>query len=229
MYLKISRWELNNFRPPKKNKTLNFPPNSPFFMFSQPKFCMHFVFPLMCLCLSGSCCENKQPAYYGLWTFSTFHKSAPSVRIVNHINLVCTILLISERFILILASQPRGDFFWHTFFPAIPGFICSRLTKLRKPAISLVISIHLSVCPSVRPSVCPSVRPSAWNNSALTERIFMKFDFWVFFEKYVEKMKFWLKSEKTEELCKFMTVSRRNLLRTINFFRPKLKHAYWVQ
>ena len=25
-------------------------------------------------------------------------------------------------------------------------------------------------------SVCPSVRPSAWNNSAPTERIFMKFD-----------------------------------------------------
>ena len=32
------------------------------------------------------------------------------------------------------------------------------------------------------------VRPSAWNNSAPTGRIFMKFDISVFFEKYVEKI-----------------------------------------
>jgi hypothetical protein len=38
--------------------------------------------------------------------------------------------------------------------------------------------------------VCPSVRLSAWNNSALTGRVFVKFDIWVFFEKMSGKFKF---------------------------------------
>jgi hypothetical protein len=36
-------------------------------------------------------------------------------------------------------------------------------------------------------------RPSAWNNSAPTGRIFIKFDVWVLFRKYVEKIEFSLK------------------------------------
>jgi len=44
--------------------------------------------------------------------------------------------------------------------------------------------------------VSQSVRPSAWNNSAPTGRIFMKFDFWVFFEKSVQKIQVSLKSDK---------------------------------
>jgi hypothetical protein len=36
--------------------------------------------------------------------------------------------------------------------------------------------------------IFPSVRLSAWNNSALTGRIFVKFDIWVFFEKNVRKI-----------------------------------------
>ena len=35
-------------------------------------------------------------------------------------------------------------------------------------------------------SVCPSVRPSAWNVSAPTGRIFMKFNTWGIFLKSVE-------------------------------------------
>jgi len=50
--------------------------------------------------------------------------------------------------------------------------------------------------PSVWLSVRPSVRPSPWNNSALIGRIFMKFDIFVFFRKYVEKVNVWLKSDK---------------------------------
>jgi hypothetical protein len=34
------------------------------------------------------------------------------------------------------------------------------------------------------------VCPSAWNNSASTERIFIKFGIWVFFENLSEKFKF---------------------------------------
>jgi hypothetical protein len=33
-------------------------------------------------------------------------------------------------------------------------------------------------------SLCLSVCPPAWNNSATTGRIFMKFDIWVFFENF---------------------------------------------
>ena len=44
--------------------------------------------------------------------------------------------------------------------------------KLRNATIRFV----MSVCPPVR----PSAPPSAWNNSALTGLIFMKFDIWVF-------------------------------------------------
>jgi hypothetical protein len=42
----------------------------------------------------------------------------------------------------------------------------------------------------IRPSASSrlSVRPSAWNNSALTGRIFIKFGIWVFFRKYVENI-----------------------------------------
>ena len=45
-------------------------------------------------------------------------------------------------------------------------------------------------------SPCTSVRPPAWNNSASTGRIFMKFDIWVFFSKSFEKIQVSLKSDK---------------------------------
>jgi len=51
------------------------------------------------------------------------------------------------------------------FFPLFSGVF----TKLRKATVSFVMSVRLSV------------HLSAWNNSALTGRIFMKF-IWVFFE-----------------------------------------------
>jgi len=50
--------------------------------------------------------------------------------------------------------------------------------KLRKATIIFVMS------------VCPSVRLSAWNNSAPTGRIFIKFYIWVFLEKLLRKSKF---------------------------------------
>jgi uncharacterized membrane protein len=50
--------------------------------------------------------------------------------------------------------------------------------KLRTATISFVISVR------------PTVRLSAWNNSDATERIFMKFDTRVFFEKQLRKFKF---------------------------------------
>ena len=51
-----------------------------------------------------------------------------------------------------------------------------------------------SSCLSVRP---PLICPSAWDNSASTERILMKFGIWDFFpRKSVEKIQVWLKSDK---------------------------------
>jgi hypothetical protein len=41
-----------------------------------------------------------------------------------------------------------------------------------------------------------SVRPPAWNNSAPTGRIFMRFDIWPFFENLWRKIQVSLKSNK---------------------------------
>jgi len=49
--------------------------------------------------------------------------------------------------------------------------------KLRKATVSFVMS--------VRPSAF-----SEWNDSALSGRIFIKFDMWLFFEKLLRKLKF---------------------------------------
>ena len=51
--------------------------------------------------------------------------------------------------------------------------VLDSLEKLRKAAISFGVS----------------VRPSAWNNSALTGRIFLKFDIWICFENPYRKFK----------------------------------------
>jgi len=54
------------------------------------------------------------------------------------------------------------------------------IAKLRKATISFIMS------------VCVSVRPSAWNNSASTGGILMKFDIWIFFfQKLSRKYRFY--------------------------------------
>jgi hypothetical protein len=73
--------------------------------------------------------------------------------------------------------------------------------KLRKGTVSFVMSVCLSVC------------LSALNNSALTGRIFMKFDIRVFFENLSKKLKFHqnmarVKGTLHEELRTFMAISR---------------------
>jgi hypothetical protein len=49
--------------------------------------------------------------------------------------------------------------------------------------------------PSSCLSVCLSVCLSAWNNSAPTGRILIKFDVWMFFDKVSRKLKISLKSD----------------------------------
>ena len=63
----------------------------------------------------------------------------------------------------------------------VVGYVIFRqslFAKLWKAAISFVMA--------VRPSVCLS----AWNNSAPTWQIFMKFYIWTFFENLSRKLKF---------------------------------------
>jgi hypothetical protein len=64
-----------------------------------------------------------------------------------------------------------------------------------------VFERYLLICRRVRKiaksdSFVTSVCPSAWNNSAPTGRIFMKFDIWEFFEKSTEKNQVSLKWNK---------------------------------
>jgi len=48
----------------------------------------------------------------------------------------------------------------------------------------------LQAAVSIVMSVCLSVRPSAWNSSATTGRILIKFDIWVLYENLSRKFKF---------------------------------------
>jgi hypothetical protein len=68
------------------------------------------------------------------------------------------------------------------------GQFINALAKLRKANISFL----LSVCQS------PYVRPSAWNNSAPTGRIFIKFDRCIFL-KFVKKVQVLLISHKNSK------------------------------
>ena len=58
-------------------------------------------------------------------------------------------------------------------------------------------------------SSCLSVCPSAWNNSARTERFFIKFGIGLFFENLSRRFNRVL---YTEDLCTFMAISCRILL-----------------
>jgi len=67
-----------------------------------------------------------------------------------------------------------------------------------KSVIYFFFSFSLDTCAKLRRttvscfmSVCLSVRPSALNNGNRTERIFTKFDIWVFFENMLRKFKFY--------------------------------------
>jgi hypothetical protein len=126
---------------------------------------------------------------------------------------------------------------WHTFYKlslrsspdASVCFFLGAFAKFRKPTVNFVmsvclclsvfLSVCLSLCLSVCLSVCPSVRPSAWNNSAPTGRIFIKFHISVFFNNLSRKCKFHQNltiqtGTSHEDLCIFMITSRCVLFRT---------------
>jgi hypothetical protein len=67
-------------------------------------------------------------------------------------------------------------------------------------------------------SSCLSVSPLVWNNLAVTERIFMKFDIWLFFENVFRNFKFHYNMTRMtgtlhDDQCTFMVISRWFLLK----------------
>jgi hypothetical protein len=72
--------------------------------------------------------------------------------------------------------------------------LLSAFTKLRQATISVI-----------------SVRPSAWNNPALTIRIFMDFYTWAFLRICMEKIQVSLKSDKNNRVL-YLTTQRRFMI-----------------
>ena len=100
------------------------------------------------------------------------------------------------------------------------GGMCSQNCEKRE-LVTSCLSVCLSVCLPFRPSVCQPVCPSAWNNSAATRRIFVKFGKWVHLEIETRIFKFRLKLRRVtrtlhDDLCTFMTISRWTLIRMRN-------------
>ena len=78
-------------------------------------------------------------------------------------------------------------FFWHegSKFIATERSLALHSGFSQNSEKSLLASVTF-LCPAS----CLSACPSAWNNSAPNERIFMKFDIWVFGENLSRKFKF---------------------------------------
>jgi hypothetical protein len=97
------------------------------------------------------------------------------------------------------------------FLPFLDAF-----AQLRNATIGFLMSDRLSVCMSVYLSF-----RRAWNNSAPTERIFVEFYMWIFFENPSIKFKFYLNLTRMrgtlhQNLRTCMIVSRWILLRIRN-------------
>ena len=82
------------------------------------------------------------------------------------------------------------------------------------------------------------VCPSAWNISAPTGRIFMKFDIWIFFRKSVEKIYVSIKSDKNNGYFTWRTVHIYDNIPLNSSYNEKClkqkiqrnsKHAFYAQ
>ena len=97
-------------------------------------------------------------------------------------------------------------------------YILGALAKLRKATISFVMS------------VCLSVRLSAWYNSAVTGRIFTKFDRWVFFgKKNCHENSNFIKIEKEKRKLYKKTDQEGNKLqrqKILSFIYPIYNHNW---
>jgi hypothetical protein len=71
-----------------------------------------------------------------------------------------------------LTSVPRHDYY----------FLISSSFSFLHPLLGAFVKLRKTTI------IFMSVRPSTWNNSAVTGRIFMKFDIWVFFENSSKKL-----------------------------------------
>jgi hypothetical protein len=76
----------------------------------------------------------------------------------------------------------------------LAGWQAGRLAGWQAGRLAGWLAGCLRTCLPACLSVCPSVRRSAWNNSARTGRIFMKFCLRIF-RKYIENIQVSLKSD----------------------------------
>ena len=99
------------------------------------------------------------------------------------------LILIQDAFILLFVGKATAFVAIFAEVAYVRYETCSlyivlgAMAKFRKATISFVLSLN------------PTVYLSAWNNSALTGRIFMKFELSIF-RKPVENIHYWLNSEK---------------------------------
>ena len=106
-----------------------------------------------------------------------------------------------------------------------PQKFIGSFAKLRKATIGIVMSVRMSARPPARPLARSPARPlarsPAWNNSAPTGRIFMKFCIWGFFENLSRKCEFQcnrtrIKGTLREDQCTIFLISRSLLPRMRN-------------
>jgi len=125
-------------------------------------------------------------------------------------------------YISTLQLQHMCPFCFHCLFLYVPPSL--RVTFLR--AFAKLRKATISFVRYVRPSIYLSVCLSAWNNSAPTGRIFMKFYMWAFFESLQRKFNFiWVRNISDKIVEKFKT----NVLSSIIFFENSAAYVIvWV-
>jgi len=156
------------------------------FFFSQRATKAYFCWtPLRHFCLHAyqptSLFKAEMHLYWALhWTLQSLTISTHTIRFntlhFHVLSVDCVyVFCISEQTAIL--DLHKIDWFLVAF---------AKLQKKKRLLASPYSSVRLSACLSVH----PLLRLSAWNNSAPTGRIFMKFDIWVFLEKLSRKAKF---------------------------------------
>jgi hypothetical protein len=120
--------------------------------------------------------------YLDLENGSCASRSIKTFVCISHLSLAYCIPRSSQTLRFYYQTVPTVKFAtspWLTSTAIRMRSVFRRVRKISKSDLT-------SSCLSVR----PPVRPPAWNNSAATELIFMKFDIWVYFDNLSRKLKF---------------------------------------
>jgi len=165
-----TRKRVMNSRPYNTNTTM-------FFLFWLPFYCIKFLkFNSHLYILHFNKYEKDEGTVGALYKY--LHTSG--CRIFHTYSAVKKLILLrkhSEGWSIYLGCITGRKFLY--CIEALRDYFLCVFAKLRKTPMRLVMS------------VCPSVLLFAWNNSAPTGRIFMKFDIWIFFADLSRDFKFY--------------------------------------